>query len=127
MNFKFFAAASLMTTVMAFQRKFVPLSNCAFRLNPTDSSPADSSSLPASRGDIECRICLDLAKRVFDDVKGNKTEGKIIQSLEGVCQNVLVKKRTNCDDFVEQYANELIGILVEAESPGSACGRLGVC
>ncbi|KAK5988842.1 Prosaposin [Cladobotryum mycophilum] len=86
---------------------------------------AQSSSL--ARRDIECVLCKRIVEMVDGDIGANRTEEAIIQSLSTTCTLVPKGDRSKCDTFLEQYANELIHILVEEGDPSLACTLLGVC
>ena len=78
------------------------------------------------RTDADCLTCKTVVKLVVKEVDNGRTEERIIGSLETICLPVL-KLKQGCDTFVQQYANELIHILVEEEDPELACTLLGVC
>jgi len=87
--------------------------------------PAESvQTLPK---DLECDICKRVVEMIMNQLKDNRTEEAIIQALENVCSLFPQKTRQKCDAFIEQYANELIHILIEEGDPGLACALLGVC
>ena len=77
--------------------------------------------------DIECLICKRIVTYVVQELEDNRTEKTIIQELQHVCQLFPQKERQKCDDFIEQYADELIHILIEEGDPDLACTLLGVC
>lgn len=77
--------------------------------------------------DLECDLCKRIVEMIVQQLKDNRTEEAIIQALKGVCSLFPQKGRQKCDDFVEQYANELIHILIEEGDPALACALLGVC
>ena len=81
---------------------------------------------PATAFNTEASICQRVVTIVNKTVKENRTEGNIILALEDVSQSFPKKEQTKVDGFVEQYANELIGILVEEGDPSLACALLGV-
>ncbi|CAG2120838.1 unnamed protein product, partial [Medioppia subpectinata] len=78
-------------------------------------------------GDMECVICKRIVTYVVEELKDNRTEQAIITALEHICSLFPQKERSKCDAFVDQYANELIHILVEEGDPDLACTLLGVC
>ena len=77
--------------------------------------------------DIECVICKRIVQMVVEELKDNRTEEAIISALKNVCSLFPRKERNKCDSFVEQYADELIHILIEEGDPSLACALLGVC
>jgi len=84
-------------------------------------------SITLARRDIECDLCKRVVTTVGGEIKNDRSEEGIIKGLEDVCSQFPRRDRNKCDAFVEQYANELIHVLIEEESPSTACTMLGVC
>ena len=51
----------------------------------------------------------------------------IIEALEKVCYVLPSKYRKECDDFVKQYADEMIKLLLQDLPPKEVCAALGLC
>jgi saposin len=90
-------------------------------------TPLKSAEPIAQNSDVECLLCKRLVKYVIEELKDNRTEEAIISALERVCSLFPSKDRAQCDNFVQQYADELIHILTEETDPEMACTLLGVC
>jgi saposin len=60
-------------------------------------------------------------------IENNKTEQAIIEALEKVCNVLPSTYRQDCDNFVKQYADEVIRLLLEELTPNEVCAALGLC
>ena len=47
--------------------------------------------------------------------------------MEKVCYMLPSKYRKECDDFVKQYADEMIALLLQDLPPKEVCASLGLC
>jgi hypothetical protein len=93
----------------------------------TEIQPADT--VTSSNGNpMNCLICKQVAVWAIKKLKDNRTEEAIVQTLDQVCDKVFSKgKQTECEAFVKQYTDELIGIFKETDDPRIICILLGVC
>lgn len=77
---------------------------------------------------MNCLVCKQVAAWAVRKLKDNKTEEAIVQALDEVCDRIFSKaKQTECEAFVKQYTDELIGILKETDDPKLICVLMGVC
>ncbi|XP_070518678.1 prosaposin [Cardiocondyla obscurior] len=77
--------------------------------------------------DSVCIIC-EFAMQYVDKVIGNKkTRDKIEKAVHGVCNHLPKTVSTECNNFVDQYADNLISILSQDVTPKEACTVLGLC
>ncbi|XP_054162734.1 prosaposin-like [Oppia nitens] len=85
------------------------------------------SAVENGNNDMECVICKRVVEYVIKQLSDNRTEEEIITALQQVCSLFPVRDRSKCSNFIEQYANELIHILIDEGDPNLACTLLGVC
>jgi len=77
---------------------------------------------------MNCLICKQVAEWAIHKLKDNRTEAAIIQALDEVCDTVFSKhQQPQCESFVKEYADEIIGILKQENDPNMICALLGVC
>jgi len=74
----------------------------------------------------QCAICEFLVKEAEAQLAANKTEAQIVAHLEGVCAKLGAVK-AECKTVVDQYAPQIIQLLVQKEDPQTVCTKVGLC
>lgn len=74
----------------------------------------------------ECAICEFLVKEIEAQLAKNKTETEIIADLDKVCSHLGAIK-AECTAVVNQYAPQLIQLLLNKEDPQTVCHQVGLC
>jgi len=65
-------------------------------------------------------------KEVEAQLAANKTEGQIIANLNKLCGK-LGSIKAECTAVVDQYAPEIINLLMAKENPQTVCSQIGLC
>lgn len=79
------------------------------------------------RSGTQCVLCEFVMKQLDDMLKANATEAEIEQALEEVCSLLPDTIKQECDDFVKEYGQAVIEMLVQELSPDVICKTLGLC
>jgi saposin len=74
----------------------------------------------------QCAICEFLVKEAEAQLAANKTESQIVAHLEAVCSKLGAIK-TECKAVVDQYAVQIIQLLIQKENPQAVCTKIGLC
>eukprot|EP01090_Pellita_catalonica_P018792 TRINITY_DN6179_c0_g1_i1.p1 TRINITY_DN6179_c0_g1~~TRINITY_DN6179_c0_g1_i1.p1 ORF type:complete len:105 (-),score=19.77 TRINITY_DN6179_c0_g1_i1:85-399(-) len=77
-------------------------------------------------GGIECTICDYVVEYVEGYVQQNATQAQIEQAVDNLCL-LIPGYQKPCDEFVAEYVPKLINVLIEYESPATACAQVGAC
>ncbi|XP_028408448.1 prosaposin-like isoform X2 [Dendronephthya gigantea] len=81
----------------------------------------------APTGSAECIIC-EFVMKELDSILGDKaTREEIEAALDKVCSLLPSTIRSECDTFVNKYADEIITLLLEEITPDQICTKLGLC
>lgn len=74
-----------------------------------------------------CIVC-EYAMQYIDKVIGKeKTREKIEKMVHGVCNHLPKSLASECNQFVDKYADTVITILSEDVSPKEVCIMIGLC
>lgn len=74
-----------------------------------------------------CIVC-EFAMQYIDKAIGNeKTRDKIEKVVHGVCNHLPKTVATDCNHFVDEYADVVISILSKDVSPKEVCTMIGLC
>ncbi|XP_046721684.1 prosaposin isoform X3 [Silurus meridionalis] len=120
--------------------EFVPLMN----LFPAKSIPVEktipaaklvkaSSLKPATqkmvraRESPQCAICEFVMKELEGMIQDQKTEKEVMQAVEKVCGLLPSTLVAQCKDFIENYGQAVIDLLVQEADPKTICSILGLC
>ena len=76
------------------------------------------------RDEPPCRYCRYVIDELRSDVK--KTEAELKEKLEGICR-VIPVDQTQCQAFVNEYADQIIQLILSDADPEKICEILGVC
>ncbi|KAB0800131.1 hypothetical protein PPYR_08011 [Photinus pyralis] len=75
-----------------------------------------------------CLICEFLMSEVQNKLKDNATEEEVKELLNKVCNSFSSKYiKTHCLDFVRQYEDVVIQLLINSLSPADVCKALHLC
>jgi saposin len=75
----------------------------------------------------ECVVCVQVFNYVDSFLTENKTEEKIIETLERVCGFLPESISGQCDSIVDQYTPVLIQLIAAEFTPQEICQALGLC
>lgn len=76
--------------------------------------------------DWECSLCELVASKIENLIGSNRTEQRIEEVLDQVC-NLMPGFKEVCKEFIDEYTPELVQLLLEYESPAVLCQQLGLC
>jgi len=74
-----------------------------------------------------CTICEYVINTVDQMLEDNKTEKEIEVSLDKVCYVLPASVKKNCLDFVRDYTDQMIHMLVNNYPPQQVCSKLALC
>lgn len=74
-----------------------------------------------------CILCHTFAEFVFVELKDNRTEAAILNSLDKVCSLVPQHDRTECKNMINTYLGMLIELFKTQETPDDVCRMLRLC
>lgn len=78
-------------------------------------------------GKSNCPLCLFAVMQLEAVLKSNKTEANIRAALDGLCNHLSVKLRSECVDFVETYSDQLVEALLSNLNAQQICVALNLC
>ncbi|KAJ8721344.1 hypothetical protein PYW07_002119 [Mythimna separata] len=74
-----------------------------------------------------CPLCLFAVEQLETMLKNNRTEESIKKALDNLCTHLSTKLRTECVDFVDTYAPQLVEMLVADMDAQEICVYLKLC
>ncbi|KAJ0175760.1 hypothetical protein K1T71_008919 [Dendrolimus kikuchii] len=74
-----------------------------------------------------CPLCLFAVEQLETMLKNNRSEENIRKALDKLCNHLAQKLRTECVDFVDTYANQLVEMLVANMNAQEICVFLKLC
>ncbi|CAG4949127.1 unnamed protein product [Colias eurytheme] len=74
-----------------------------------------------------CPLCLFAVEQLEIMLKDNRSEASIRKALDGLCNHLSAKLRTECVDFVDTYSNKLIEMLLADLNAQEICVYLKLC
>ncbi|XP_026315366.1 uncharacterized protein LOC113226815 [Hyposmocoma kahamanoa] len=74
-----------------------------------------------------CPLCLFAVEQLETMLKTNRTEASIRKALDGLCNHLSQKLRTQCVDFVDTYTEQLVEMLVANMNAQEICVFLKLC
>nr|WBW70109.1 venom protein [Lampona murina] len=77
--------------------------------------------------DVECDLCKEVVSKVEDLVKDKKTEDEIKSALDKVCSYLPSSLSAKCENFVNEYTDILIQLLLQEMDPDMVCAELKIC
>lgn len=113
------------TIGLCLERGVNPLA-AIVHLIPDSTTAGKGKSKSLASGPL-CPICEFVMKEVDNILKGNTSEKEIEAALEKVCSFLPDTIQGECETFVQQYAKEIISMLVDHIDPKEVCTKLGFC
>ncbi|XP_041981826.1 uncharacterized protein LOC121735180 [Aricia agestis] len=74
-----------------------------------------------------CPLCLFAVEQLDAMLQNNRSEANIRKALDGLCNHLSAKLRTECVDFVDTYTKQLIEMLVADMNAQEICVYLKLC
>ncbi|XP_071952140.1 uncharacterized protein [Antedon mediterranea] len=74
----------------------------------------------------QCTLCEYVIKTLDSMISENSTDQEIINALDKVCSYLPKTIAADCEDFVNTYTPQILGIIREL-SPDQVCTALGLC
>ncbi|XP_045768069.1 prosaposin [Maniola jurtina] len=74
-----------------------------------------------------CPLCLFAVEQLETVLKNNRSEENIRHALDGLCNHLSAKLRTECVDFVDTYTNQLVEMLIADLNAQEICVYLKLC
>ncbi|EGC31436.1 hypothetical protein DICPUDRAFT_57722 [Dictyostelium purpureum] len=84
------------------------------------------SSEKQVQGGLKCDICSFLLKKIEGYITAGKTEKEIMSSLDGDCKH-LHSASSICESMVDEYAPQIIQLLLNKENPDEVCKQIHLC
>nr|XP_019927940.2 prosaposin isoform X4 [Crassostrea gigas] len=85
---------------------------------------AKAKSVAAS---VECVLCEYIMSEVDNILKENRSREAIENALKMVCSKLPATISQECTDFVNQYADLVINLLIQEGDPKTVCKALNLC
>ncbi|XP_052689256.1 uncharacterized protein LOC128167523 [Crassostrea angulata] len=85
---------------------------------------AKAKSVDAS---VECVLCEYIMSEVDNILKENRSREAIENALKMVCSKLPATISQECTDFVNQYADLVINLLIQEGDPKTVCKALNLC
>lgn len=87
-----------------------------------------ANSLKPKTVDPECILCRKIFKFLYEYIQSERTEKKIEEALDKVCDQVFPSTRKlQCEKFVAQYTAQIIEVLLQTTDPREACYLMSFC
>jgi len=77
--------------------------------------------------DLYCAVCELVLTEIEKLLSQNSTEQQIIDSVEKVCFYMPKPYAGICKSFIDQYAPQIIQLLLNQYPPAEVCKQLGLC
>ncbi|KAI4487508.1 hypothetical protein M0804_005657 [Polistes exclamans] len=74
-----------------------------------------------------CPLCLLAVTQIYNAIKDNKTEMKIKDELNKLCNHLPNTLIDQCTDFVKEYSTELVEMLLADLTPQEICVYIKLC
>ncbi|XP_075974912.1 prosaposin [Anticarsia gemmatalis] len=74
-----------------------------------------------------CVVCEFVLKEIDDQIKDKHNEDEIKKVIHNVCTHMPKTIRSECDQFVDKYADMVISLLAQELSPDQVCQELKLC
>ncbi|XP_048480376.1 uncharacterized protein LOC105397196 isoform X3 [Plutella xylostella] len=78
-------------------------------------------------GKSNCPLCLFAVEQLEAMLKNNRTETNIRTALDQLCNHLSTKLKTQCVDFVDQYTDQLVNMLISDMDAQQICVYLKLC
>ncbi|XP_033224393.1 prosaposin [Belonocnema kinseyi] len=90
-----------------------------FPLHPVIKKPV--------KDDTECVVCEFVMQYIEKAMSNKKTKDEVETIIHGVCNHLPKTISQECNQFVNQYADVVIDLLVQEVSPKEICTMIGLC
>lgn len=74
-----------------------------------------------------CVICEFVLKEIDDQIKDKHNEDEVKHVIENVCKRMPKNIRSECEQFVDKYADMVISLLAQELDPEQVCEELKLC
>ncbi|XP_065668837.1 uncharacterized protein LOC100208544 isoform X6 [Hydra vulgaris] len=92
------------------------------------TQPKSVSHKNVSPKSVSCELCTMAMSSLEDILKGNETKAEVKQALEQVCGFLPASLKSECDQLVDTYSNQIVDLIVaELSDPNSICKQIGLC
>ncbi|XP_043912546.1 prosaposin isoform X2 [Protopterus annectens] len=88
---------------------------------------APAQNLPKTKASPVCEVCKLAIAEVDKLLENNRTKENVINALKKVCSILPSSIAAECEDFVTQYGDAVIELIVQEVAPDSVCSILGLC
>lgn len=85
------------------------------------------SHLHSVDASVECVVCEYIMSEVDNILKENRSREAIENALKMVCSKLPATISQECTDFVNQYADLVINLLIQEGDPKTVCKALNLC
>ncbi|KAG5877456.1 hypothetical protein JTB14_026510 [Gonioctena quinquepunctata] len=75
----------------------------------------------------QCVICEYVMKEIDDKLKDNKTEENIENIVRDICNKLPGSINAQCNNFVDEYGDAVIQLLISALEPSDICRMIKLC
>ena len=79
------------------------------------------------KDDAECVVCEFIMQYVEKAMSHKKTKDEVEKVIHAVCNHLPKSISIECNQFVNQYAEVVIDLLVQEVSPKEICTLIGIC
>ncbi|XP_038060562.1 uncharacterized protein LOC119731463 isoform X3 [Patiria miniata] len=86
-----------------------------------------SKDLEDVKESTECILCQLVMTEVDKLLDGKTSQAEIEKVLEDVCSLMPTTIRTECEEFVKEYAPQIIQLLLQFVTPTKVCDELKLC
>ncbi|XKL58996.1 hypothetical protein PGB90_000012 [Kerria lacca] len=76
---------------------------------------------------IECKFCKTTVKLIQNEMKKPEFEHDIKAALEEACKLIPRKEKSKCYNFIDNYENALLELLINESDPQIICSMLQLC
>ena len=85
------------------------------------------SHLQSVDASVECVLCEYVMSELDNILKDNNSKEAIENALKMVCSKLPSTISQECSDFVNQYADLVIDLLIQEGDPKKVCTALSLC
>lgn len=79
------------------------------------------------KDDAECVVCEFVMQYIEKAMSNKKTKDEVESIIHGVCNHLPKTISQECNQFVHQYADVVIDLLIQEVSPKEICTMIGLC
>lgn len=74
-----------------------------------------------------CVLCEFVLKEIDEQIKDKHNQDEIKKAVHSVCKRMPKSIKSECDQFVEKYADLVINLLAQELDPDQVCQELKLC